>query len=153
MNGAARFPFVDANPSQPGTSLLPLMPLVLAQGGRRLDAVGLLDTGAAVNVLPYSFGKQLGFVWEEQKTPLVLSGNLASLPARGVLITAVVAHFAPVRLVFAWTQADDVRLILGQTNFFLEFDACFFRARSEFEVKPKSAQPQAINSPVALPPP
>jgi|GEM_PF-3158502 len=28
-------------------------------------------------------------------------------------------------------------LILGQANFFLEFDVCFFRARSEFEVRPK----------------
>ncbi len=138
MNEAARFPFVDANPAQPGTSLLPLLPFVLSQGGRQVEALGLLDTGAAVNVLPYSLGEQLGFVWEEQTTPLVLSGNLARLPARGVVVSGVVAHFAPVHLVFAWTQADDVRLILGQTNFFLEFDACFFRARSEFEVKPKS---------------
>jgi hypothetical protein len=138
MNEAARFPFVDANPAQPGTSLLPLLPFALSQGSRRMEAVGLLDTGAAVNVLPYSLGEQLGFVWEEQKTPLVLSGNLARLPARGILVTATVAHFTPVRLVFAWTQVDDVRLLLGQTNFFLEFDACFFRARSEFEVKPKS---------------
>jgi hypothetical protein len=118
--------------------LLPLLPFALSQGSRRVEAVGLLDTGAAVNVLPYSLGEQLGFVWEEQKTPLVLSGNLARVPARGILVTATVARFAPVRLVFAWTQADDVRLLLGQTNFFLEFDACFFRARLEFEVKPKS---------------
>jgi len=138
VNEAARFPFVDANPVQPGTSLLPLLPFALSQGSRRVEAVGLLDTGAAVNVLPYSLGEQLGFVWEEQKTPLVLSGNLARVPARGILVTATVARFAPVRLVFAWTQADDVRLLLGQTNFFLEFDACFFRARLEFEVKPKS---------------
>ncbi len=116
------------------------MPFVLSQGDRRVQATGLLDTGAAVNVLPYPTGEQLGFVWEEQKTPLVLSGNLSRLPARGVLVSAAVAHFAPVRLVFAWTQAHDVPLLLGQTNFFLEFDACFFRARSEFEVKPKSAK-------------
>jgi hypothetical protein len=82
---------------------------------------------------------KLGFVWEEQHTPLVLTGNLARLPARGILVSATVANFAPVRLVFAWTQADDGRLILGQTNFFLEFDACFFRTRSEFEIKPKRA--------------
>jgi hypothetical protein len=82
----------------------------------------------------------LGFVWEDEKTPLALSGNLARLPARGVLVSASVASFAPVRLVFAWTQADDVPLLLGQMNFFLAFDVCFFRARAEFEVKLKSAQ-------------
>ncbi len=139
MNGAAQFPFVDANPIQPGINLLPLLPLALSHGGRKLEAVGLLDTGAAVSVLPYSLGEQLGLVWEEQKAPLLLTGNLARFSARGVLVSAAVAQFAPVRLVLAWTQTDDVRLILGQTNFFLEYDACFFRARSEFEIRPKSA--------------
>ncbi len=137
MNQVVRLPFTDANPMQPGTSLMPLLPLVLSQGERQIEAVGLLDTGAAVSVLPYSIGLQLGFVWEEQKTPLVLSGNLSRLPARGVLLSAIVAPFAPVRLVFAWTQAQDVQLLLGQINFFLEFDACFFRTRLEFELKPK----------------
>jgi len=99
---------------------------------------GLLDTGAAVNVLPYSVGEQLGSVWEQQRTPIVLSGNLARLPARGIVVSATVASLASVRLAFAWTQTDDVRLLLGQANFFLEFDACFFRSRSEFEVKPKA---------------
>jgi hypothetical protein len=139
MNEAARFPFTDANPAQPGTSLLPLLSLALAQGEQQLQAVGLLDTGSTVNVLPYSLGEQLGFVWEHQKAPLVLSGNLARLPARGILVSATIASFAAVRLVFAWVQADDVPLLLGQTNFFLEFDVCFFRARLEFEIRPKVA--------------
>lgn len=138
MNEAVRFPFADANPTQPGTSLMPFLPLVLSRGGDRIEALGLLDTGAAVNVLPYSLGEQLGFLWDEERTPLVLSGNLARLPARGVLVSVSVAHFAPARLVFAWTQSNEVRLLLGQTNFFLGFDTCFFRARSEFEVKPMS---------------
>ena len=137
MSQAARFPFSDANPGRPGTSLMPLLPLVLSRGELQVEAVGLLDTGAAVNVLPYSLGEQLGLVWGEQKVPVVLSGNLARLPARGVLVSVTVAPFAPARLAFAWTQADDI-LLLGQTNFFLEFEACFFRAQSEFEVKPKS---------------
>jgi hypothetical protein len=82
MNEPVRFPFQDANPARPGTSLMPMLPLILSQGGERIEALGLLDTGAAVNVLPYSLGEQLGFVWEEQTTPLVLTGNLARLSAR-----------------------------------------------------------------------
>jgi len=136
---AARFPFVDANPAQAGTSLLPFLPLVLSHDGRAVAASGLLDTGATTNVLPYSLGEQLGLAWEQQRVPLVLSGNLARVPARGVVVSATIAPFAaPVRLAFAWTQTDDVRLLLGQTNFFLEFDVCFFRSRAEFEVKPAS---------------
>jgi hypothetical protein len=29
-------------------------------------------------------------------------------------------------------------LILGQTNFFMEFDVSFYRSQLEFEIKPKS---------------
>ncbi len=48
--------------------------------------------------------------------------------------------FPMVSLAFAWTQATDVPLILGQANFFFEFDVCFFRARSEFEICPKKVR-------------
>ncbi len=135
----ACFPFVDADPTQPRVSLTPLMALTLTHGKREVAVPGLLDTGASVNVLPYSIGEQLGFVWERQRTAIVLSGNLARLQARGIVVSATVASFAPVRLAFAWTQTDNIRLILGQANFFMEFDVCFFRARTEFEVKPKTA--------------
>jgi hypothetical protein len=54
-----------------------------------------------------------------------------------LIVTGVVSKFAPVRLAFAWTQATEVPLILGQVNFFLEFDVCFFRSQDMFEVKSK----------------
>lgn len=82
---------------------------------------GLLDTGAAINVLPYSLGQQLAIVWEEQTPIAQLAGNLASSESRGALLTGIVSRFAPVRLVFAWTQNEYAPLILGQINFFQEF--------------------------------
>jgi len=84
----ARFPFVDVDPSLAESSLMPLLPLTLSKGEMVVSAYGLLDSGAAVNVLPYSLGEQLGFVWEEQRTSIVLSGNLARLPARGIVLSA-----------------------------------------------------------------
>jgi len=119
---------------------MPLLPLTLSHGKQDIAVSGLLDTGATVNVLPYSLGERLGFIWEQQRTSIVLSGNLARLPARGVIITAKVVPFAPVRLAVAWTQTDSVRLLLGQANFFMEFDVCFYRSRSEFEIKPREVR-------------
>jgi len=98
----------------------------------------LLDTGSTVNVLPYPVGLQLGLVWEQQTTPVRLTGNLVRLSARGVIISGQVESFPPVELVFAWTQSTDVPVILGQVNFFMEFDVCFFGSQSAFEVKPRS---------------
>jgi len=96
-----------------------------------------MDTGASVNVLPYQFGINLGAVWEQQTIPLRLTGNLAQFPARVLVLQARVSQFQAVRLAFAWTPANEVPLLLGQVNFFLEFDVCFFRSRSVFEICPK----------------
>jgi hypothetical protein len=59
--------------------------------------LGLLDTASAVNVLPYDVGVQLGAVWAHQTTSVQLTGNLASVPARGLLVSAIVGRFPPVR--------------------------------------------------------
>lgn len=137
MTEAVRFPYLDIEPSLAEASRLPYLPLRLTSPQQTLEVSGLLDTGATVNVIPYGLGLQLGFMWEQQTTPIHLSGNLAELPARVVLLSATIATFPPVRLAFAWTQAESVPLLLGQVNFFLEFDVCFFRAQAIFEVRAK----------------
>lgn len=113
-----------------------MMPITLS-AARSLDVMALLDTGAAVNVLPYTAGIELGFLWDQQTTSVQLSGNLASVEARVVLASATVAQFAPVRIAFAWAKQESIPVILGQVNFFMEFDVCFFRSRSFFEVRLK----------------
>jgi hypothetical protein len=40
----------------------------------------------------------------------------------------------PVQLVFAWAETNDAPVILGRTNFFQEFDVCFFGSEAAFEV-------------------
>ena len=66
-----------------------------------------------------------------------MSGNLAAVEARVLVVSAGVGQFPPVRLAFAWAKTDAVPVLLGQVNFFMEFDVCFFRSRAEFEVRPK----------------
>ena len=128
------FPFVAREAGVGAASLAPMVPLTLV-GTRTVATSGLLDTGAAVNVLPYTIGIELGFEWDRQLTAVKLSGNLAIADARAVLVSAIVGNFAPVRLAFAWANVDAVPVILGQINFFLEFDVCFFRSRQQFEVR------------------
>jgi hypothetical protein len=113
-----------------------MLPLALI-GSQQMATVGLLDSGAAINVLPYTLGVQLGFDWAKETRSVELSGNLASVEARIVVLSAIVGGFPLVRLAFAWAQTDDLSVILGQVNFFLEFDVCFFRSRDLFEVRPK----------------
>jgi hypothetical protein len=113
-----------------------MLPLTLV-GGHSVATSGLVDSGAAINVLPYALGVQLGFDWDRETRSVELSGNLASVEARVVVLSAVVGTFPPVRLALAWARTDAVSVILGQVNFFMEFDVCFFRSRGVFEVRPK----------------
>ena len=137
MSDAAYFAYSMRDPAMGSASLAPMLPVTL-KADSQVSALGLLDSGATVNVMPFTLGQQLGFRWEEQTRVISLSGNLARVEARVVTVAAQVADFPAVRLAFAWTQTDASPLILGQVNFFMEFDVCFFRARESFEVRPKS---------------
>ena len=68
MAQAEVFPFVVTDPAFGEASRLPYMPITLQLQGRSLSVSALLDTGSAVNVLPYEAGVQLGAVWEQQTT-------------------------------------------------------------------------------------
>ncbi|MGB3291773.1 MAG: aspartyl protease family protein [Phormidesmis sp.] len=138
MRNAERYPFVSGDTALGEASSRPYLPFTLVHQQSSVNTSGLLDTGASVNVLPYSTGIELGYEWERQTTSLSLTGNLAQYEARVVLVQAVVGQFEPVQLVFAWTQATNVPLILGQVNFFMEFDVCFYRSQLEFAVKTKA---------------
>ena len=48
------------------TSIMPYLPIILSNGNQTREVMGLLDTGASVNVLPYEIGLELGALWEEQ---------------------------------------------------------------------------------------
>lgn len=137
MPQAEQYPFVLKHPNMGDWGLVPCLPIQLSFRQQTLTAEGLLDTASAINVLPYDVGLQLGAVWEEQTTPLQLTGNLAQEEARAILMSARVGAFPPVRLAFAWTKNNAVPLLLGQMNFFMEFNVCFFRSQAVFEVKPK----------------
>ena len=137
MVDTQKFPYkiIDSNLGM--VDRMPYLPLKLRLAGQSLNTEGLLDTGASVNVFPYELGLQLGLIWENETLSVLLTGNLALFEARAVVVDAQISSFPIIDLAFAWTQAPNVPLILGQANFFFEFDVCFFRARSEFEVRPK----------------
>ena len=137
MLEAQRFPYVEIDPSLGAASALPYAPITLEREGHVANVSALLDSGAALSVLPYDVGLQLGAVWEQQMIPVRLAGNLADSDARAILVTATIGQFSPVRLAFAWTRNNQVPVLLGQVNFFMEFDVCFFRSQSVFELKLK----------------
>ena len=137
MQNSKRFDYQNSGNTSLQSDFLPLLSVILKRGNRLVESSALLDTGSTVNLLPYSLGIEPGAVWEDQMRLPNLSGNVANYEARGLVLETRIAEFKPINMVFAWTKSNDVRLILGQINFFAEFDACFFRSQGFFEIKLK----------------
>lgn len=127
MPRMVEYPFSDDSP-------LPKIPITLSRAGLSISTNALLDTGSTVNLLPNDIGLELGVIWEEQTVRLPLAGNFAKVEARGLFVQIQIRDLEPVRLAFAWVQTSQVPLILGQTNFFQEFDVCFQRSKRTIEI-------------------
>jgi hypothetical protein len=138
MTSKKRFEFTERSNALGEVSLVPHLPFSLSFQNNSISVSGLLDTGASVNVLPYELGLRLGLDWDSCETVVTLAGNLASFPARGVILSTTIDTFAPVLLVFAWTEAKNIPLLLGRINFFQEFDVCFYGSQLAFEIAVKS---------------
>jgi hypothetical protein len=138
MAQPVRFPYTPAGTTE--ASLMPRLPLTLTYEQRSVETVGLLDTGAAVNVLPYPVGVALGTDWDQESTVISLAGSLGRVEARALVLLASHPQLTPdgpIRLVFAWTRAEEAPVIFGQTNFFMEFNVCFYRSQAAFDVHPR----------------
>ena len=132
-----RFSYSTTHPNHTQLDSMPRLAITLKLNNTSLDVFGLVDSGATINVLPFSIGQQLGGIWDSQKAVIRLAGNMANSLAQPIVVKAEIGNFSPVLLAFAWVSHDNTPVILGQTNFFNEFEVCFFRNSFEFEVKPK----------------
>ena len=62
MPGAQRFPYIEIDPALGNASALPYVPMILGLGSNIVSVSALVDSGAALNVLPYDAGIRLGAV-------------------------------------------------------------------------------------------
>jgi hypothetical protein len=139
MNSVEQFSYIDRNPASGGVDLMPDLPITLRNQNQSVSATGLVDSGASISVLTYSFGVRLGFDWKKQKVAIALGGTLAGVAARGIVVEAVVGQLPSVRLALAWAQSDQVPFLLGEFNFFESFDVYFARSRRVFEIRTPAA--------------
>jgi hypothetical protein len=96
----------------------------------------LVDSGAAVNVIPRDVGEQFGLDWDEQKKMLKSAGMVRGAPTLGLFLWVKLPEIEPIELLFAWSKLStgDMRVILGQIDFFDEFFIDFRKPRGYFEI-------------------
>lgn len=79
----------------------PIVPLTLRANGRQIEASALVDSGADVNVLPWSAGGSLGFEWQANKATIRVAGMTQSA-AMPILLSADFGDIHGAPLAFAW---------------------------------------------------
>jgi hypothetical protein len=79
MVDAQKFPYkiIDGSPGM--VDRMPYLSLKLSLNDQSLNAEGLLNTGASVNVLPYQLGTQLGLIWEDERSRFSWQGTWLAL--------------------------------------------------------------------------
>ncbi|MBX3058806.1 MAG: hypothetical protein KF770_20265 [Anaerolineae bacterium] len=132
-----RFPYTPHSQFPVG---IPLVNISLSNETTTVTVPAVVDSGAALNILPYDVGLSLNLNWDKQTYPLDLGGILTGTRAYAVLLQAKVEPFSPLRLAFAWIDkpGTEVRVLLGQVNFFQEFDIHFYGCDKAFEIAHKS---------------
>ncbi len=123
-------------PMPPFSGGMPVVNVDLAHEEFSLTTSALVDSGAAMNLLPFECGEQLGFVWEEQRLSLPMGGLLPDANAFAVPVTLTLEPFPPLELAFAWTDVSqaNIRVLLGQINFFQYFKITFTAYEQHFEI-------------------
>jgi Aspartyl protease len=106
---------------------MPYIPVRLEANGNVVDVMALVDTGSTISVLPNRIGRELGLDWESGKTVL-LTGALES-EARLMVLDMEISGLGKTKQGFAWARNDKSRIILGNMNFFVEYDVYFSRVK------------------------
>lgn len=134
MVDAIKFPYVDVRNEYKQIRKRPLIPITLASLTQSLSISALVDSGADANVLPFSVGIQPGLRWDQQPPAGRLMGAYETKQTRIVEVGVKIGDFLAMPLIFMWIDGDRVPVILGQFDFFHEFDVCFFQSRGIFEI-------------------
>jgi hypothetical protein len=119
---------------------IPLVTIQLTHKATTITAPAVVDSGAALNILPYDIGLSLNLEWDNQTYPLDLGGILTGTLAYAVLLQAEIEPFPPLKLAFAWINkpSAEIRVLLGQVNFFQEFNVHFYGHQKAFEITLKT---------------
>ncbi len=117
----------------------PLVDIQLYHAEHEIIVPVLVDSGADISIMPYEIGLELGFIWNEQTYPIDLGGIMRGVPAFAVLVRGEIAGLPEKALVFAWAQKhrSECRFVVGQMNFFQQYEVTFRGYENTFEISAK----------------
>lgn len=129
MAESLSFPYILSTEYVDDQLARPFIPISIRYHGNSIDTSAMLDSGADTSILPYAMGLALGADWSRQPDLWHLEGFGGEFETKKLVADLVIGTWHPLRILFGWTRANDVPVVLGQLNFFYLVDICFYRSR------------------------
>ena len=111
-----------------------MLPIQLKSTSHTISELALVDSGAALSVLPFDLGLQLGLDWNDAVIGSGLGNRIKPADSRFVFLDLIVESFQPFKNIFLWVNTNEIRLILGQANFLAHFDVLLSARKQEFTI-------------------
>ena len=124
----AHFNYLELSPG----NVLPFLRMTIG-AFEEVSVIALVDSGASVNLLPYSVGQALRFDWDTTEVGPPITGTIQS-ESRMVKAKVTVGSLDAVELSFCWIKHDNARLLLGHNDFFAHFTVCFLTRERKFSL-------------------
>ncbi len=108
-----------------GVILRPVADVVLERGEFRVEIPMYIDPGADISMIPYRFGKALGFKQEEEDNIQEVKGiSGAGIPYSIKEITLIL-NGRKIKARIAWALVEEVPMLMGRMDIFDKFRIIF----------------------------
>jgi hypothetical protein len=108
-----------------GVILRPVADVVLERGEFRVEIPMYIDSGADISMIPYRFGKALGFKQEEEYYIQEVKGiSGAGIPYSIKEITLIL-NDRKLKARIAWALVEEVPMLMGRMDIFNKFRIIF----------------------------
>jgi len=108
-----------------GVILRPVADVVLERGEFRVEIPMYIDSGADISMIPYRFGKALGFKQEEEDNIQEVKGiSGAGIPYSIKEITLIL-NGRKIKARIAWALVEEVPMLMGRMDIFDKFRIIF----------------------------
>ncbi|MEW6102476.1 MAG: aspartyl protease family protein [bacterium] len=108
-----------------GIILRPVADAVLEQDECRVEVSMYIDSGADISMIPYRFGKALGFKQEKGDVIREIKGISGAGIPYIIKETTLVLNNKSLKVKIAWALIEEVPMLMGRTDIFNKFCIIF----------------------------
>ena len=108
-----------------GAILRPVADVVLERGEFRVEIPMYIDSGADISMIPYRFGKALGFKQEEKDNVQEVKGISGAGIPYSIKDITLILNGRKLKARIAWALVEEVPMLMGRMDIFDKFRIIF----------------------------